>query len=164
MDWLWLVIVALLEFLIFTFLNVFLSRVYTFEPRHDKMSVRPAKTRSNLSVRPVWSESSLCAQWVAKDPIFLHADNEDSDQTGRMPRLIWVFVGLTAILLVLSCRGSFRFLYFYRTEGISWGLKVNANEQNILFSSRNCENNIHFAPSKGFIHIANKAYLQNLIC
>ena len=26
---------------------------------------------------PVWSESSLCAQWVAEDPIFLHADSED---------------------------------------------------------------------------------------
>ena len=24
----------------------------------------------------------------AKDPMFLSADNEDSDQTGRMPRLI----------------------------------------------------------------------------
>ena len=24
----------------------------------------------------------LCAQWVAKGPIFLHADSEDSDQTG----------------------------------------------------------------------------------
>ena len=33
-------------------------------------------------------QSSLFAQWVAKDPGFLHADNEDSDQTGRMPRLI----------------------------------------------------------------------------
>ena len=28
------------------------------------------------------------AQWVAKYPSFLHADSEDSDQTGRMPRLI----------------------------------------------------------------------------
>ena len=26
-------------------------------------------------------ESSLCAQWVAKDPRFLQADSEDSDQT-----------------------------------------------------------------------------------
>ena len=26
---------------------------------------------------PVWSESSLCAQWVAKDPSFLHAVSED---------------------------------------------------------------------------------------
>ena len=32
--------------------------------------------------------------------------SEDSDQPGRMPRLIWVFVGHTLILLVLSCCGS----------------------------------------------------------
>ena len=25
--------------------------------------------------------------------MFLHADSEDSDQTGPMPRLIWVFAG-----------------------------------------------------------------------
>ena len=61
------------------------------EPRHDKtnkMSVRPAKTQISLGIRPVWSASSLCAQWVAKDPSFLHVDSEDSDQTGRMHRLI----------------------------------------------------------------------------
>ena len=33
--------------------------------------------------------------WVAEDPMFHHADSEDSDQTGRMPRLIWVFAGRT---------------------------------------------------------------------
>ena len=63
----------------------------SFEPRHDKtkkVSVRPAKTQISLVIRPVWSESSLCAQWVAKDLSFLHADSEDSDQTGRMPRLM----------------------------------------------------------------------------
>ena len=60
-----------------------------------KWHVHPAKTRISLGIRPVWSESSLCAQWVAKDPIFLHADSVDSDQTGRMPRLIWVFAGRT---------------------------------------------------------------------
>ena len=68
------------------------------------MSVRPAKTQISLGIRPDWSESSLCAQWVAKGPSFLHANSEDSDQTGRMPRLIWVFAGRTLILLVLSCR------------------------------------------------------------
>ena len=73
------------------------------EPRHDKtnkMSVRPAKTQISLGIRPVWSESLLCTQWVAKDPSFLHVDSEDSDQTGRMSRLIWVFAGRTATLLV----------------------------------------------------------------
>ena len=73
------------------------------EPRDDKtnkMSVRPVKTQISLGIRPVWSESSLSAQWVAKGPKCLHADSEDSDQTGRMPRLIWVFAGRTLILLV----------------------------------------------------------------
>ena len=82
---------------------------YRNEPQHDKtnkMSVRPAKTRISLGIHPVWSESSLCAQCVAKDPSFLHADSEDSDQTGWMPRLIWVSAGRTVILLVLSCRSS----------------------------------------------------------
>ena len=83
--------------------------IRTFEPRHDKtnkVTVRPAKTQISLGIHPVWSESSLYAKWVAKDPSFLHGDSEDSDQTGRMPRLIWVFAGRTLILLVLSCRGS----------------------------------------------------------
>ena len=62
---------------------------------------------SAQSDRPGWSESPLCVQWRAKDPRFLYADSEDSDQTGRMPRLIWVFAGRTLTSLVLSCRGSF---------------------------------------------------------
>ena len=48
-----------------------------------KWCVRPAKTQISLGIRPVWSESSLCTQWVAKDPSFLYADSEDSDQTGH---------------------------------------------------------------------------------
>ena len=45
--------------------------------------LRQAKTQIRLGIRPVWLESSLCVQWVllAKDPRFLHADSEDSDQT-----------------------------------------------------------------------------------
>ena len=35
------------------------------------------------------------AQWVAKDSVLLQADSEDSDQTGRMCRLIRVFAGRT---------------------------------------------------------------------
>ena len=85
-------------------------------------------------LRSAWAsaqsdQSSICAQWVAKDPRFLHADSEDSDQTGWMPRLIWVFTGRTAILLVLSCRGSFitwylpacvqYYLHFYQAPNSS---------------------------------------------
>ena len=41
--------------------------------------VRPAKIQISLRVRAVWSESSLCTFYIAKDANFLHADNEDSD-------------------------------------------------------------------------------------
>ena len=77
------------------------------EPRHDKtnkVSVRPAKTQISLGICPVWSESSLSA-WRNLGSLATHwAHSEDSDQTGRMPRLIWVFAGRTLTLLVLSCR------------------------------------------------------------
>ena len=93
-----------------------------FEPPHDKtnkMSVHPAKTDH------VWSESSLCTQWIAMDLSFLHADSEDSDQTGRMPRLRdWCgcpgwsesSLGAHAILLVLSWGGSFQMDQFLSSE------------------------------------------------
>ena len=66
-------------------------------------------------LRSAWAsahsdQSSLCAQWVAKDPSFFHVDSEDSDQTGRMPRPIWVFTGHTVTLLVLSWGGSYHLL------------------------------------------------------
>ena len=81
-----------------------LPHTHINEPPRDKTNnvARPGKTQ----IRPVWSESLLCAQWVAKDPRFLHVDSEDSDQTGRMLRLIWVFAERTATLLVLSWGGS----------------------------------------------------------
>ena len=60
-----------------------------------KWHVSPAKTQISLGIHPVWSESLPCTQWVAKGPSCLHADSEDSDQTGLMPRLIWVFAGRT---------------------------------------------------------------------
>ena len=71
-----------------------------------KWPMRPAKTQISLGIRPVLSVFAVRLR-IAKDPSFLHADSEDSDQTGRMPRLIWVFAARTLILLVLSCRGSF---------------------------------------------------------
>ena len=52
----------------------------SYEPPHDKthkMTVRPEKTQISLGIHPDWSESSLCTQWVAKDPSFLHADSGD---------------------------------------------------------------------------------------
>ena len=86
-----------------------------------KWPVRPAKT-----VRPVWSEYSLCTKWVAKGSRFLHADSEDSDQTGQIPRLIWVFAGHTGhfvgfvmrwlIFVILYPRGSTLFRKYSRSK------------------------------------------------
>ena len=92
------------------------------EPQHDKtneVSVRPAKTQISLGIRPVWSESSLSA-WRNLGFLATHwGHSKSSDQTGRMPRLIWVFAGRTLILLVLSCRGSNDSLIFFFFQSFS---------------------------------------------
>ena len=62
------------------------------EPPHDKtnkMTVRPAKPQISLGIRPVWSVLAVRSMGN-----FLHADSEDSDQTGH-PGLIWGFAGHT---------------------------------------------------------------------
>ena len=87
-----------------------------YEPPHDKtnnVAVRPAKTQISLGIRPVWSESSLSARRKLGSLATHWAHSEDSDQTGRMPRLIWVFAGRTVILLVLTWGGSYLCLHHF---------------------------------------------------
>ena len=69
-----------------------------------KWHVHPEKTQISLGIRPVWSVFTVRIKkaCVLSYPlsaqqrlIRLHADSEDSDQTGRMPRLIWVFAWRT---------------------------------------------------------------------
>ena len=72
----------------------------------NKVSVCPAKTQISLGIRPVWSESSLSA-WRKLGSLATHwAHSQDSNQSGWMPRLIWVFAGRRVTLLVFSLRGS----------------------------------------------------------
>ena len=79
------------------------SRIVT---KPTKWYVYPAKTQISLGIHPVWSESSLSA-WRKLGSLATHwTYSKDSDQTGQMPRLIWVFAGRTVILLVLSWGGS----------------------------------------------------------
>ena len=80
-----------------------MSRLMT---KPTKWHVRPAKIQISLGIRPVWSESSLSARRKIGSLATHWAHSEDSDQTGRMPRLIWVVDGRTGILLVLSWGGS----------------------------------------------------------
>ena len=80
-------------------------------------------------LRSAWAcaqshQSSLCAQWlVAKDQNFLHADSEDSDQTGQIPRLIWVFAGRTCHFVAFVMRrliSVFSLLYYYHKNLKYW--------------------------------------------
>ena len=112
------------------------SYAFIYEPPHDKTNkwhVHPAKTQISLDIRPVWSESLLCTQWVAKNPSFLHADSEDSDQTGRMPRLIWVFAGRTCHFVCFVMRRlTYRMLITkifikWSKSVISWTLNMKSN-------------------------------------
>ena len=82
----------------------------TFEPRHDKTnktSVPPVKTQISLGIHPVCSESSLCAQWVAKDPSFLQAAAKTLIRLGGCPGWSESSLGVHSFCWVLSCRGSF---------------------------------------------------------
>ena len=64
-----------------------------------KWHMRPAKTQISLGIRPVSSES-LLSTWKKLGSLATHwAHSKHSDQTWRMPRLIWVFAGRTLILL-----------------------------------------------------------------
>ena len=56
-----------------------------------KKKKKKKKKSCNVRIRSF----GLSAFWIAKDAKFLHADNEVSNQTARMRRLIRVFVGCT---------------------------------------------------------------------
>ena len=88
----------------------------------------------SLGIHPVWSESSLSA-WKKLGSLATHwAHSEDSDQTGQMPRLIWVFAGRTLILLVLSWGGSFS--YF----DLKFCLKIHCNVEKSSHDFPSCLN------------------------
>ena len=113
------------------------------------------ETQISLDIRPVWSESSISAQWVhvAKDPSLLHTDSEDwSDWASaqadlslrweHMP-LCWfcreaahfVLFVLTAFLLVLNTCVTFTLAW--------WPLSVRTYRSNMVFHA------LTFARSRG---------------
>ena len=87
-------------------LNRLHSMEIIYEPPHDKTNKMSAPSEDSdqpghplslirdfaVCLKKVWVLSSQCA------------DSEDSIQTGRIPRLIWVFAGRTATLLVFVTR------------------------------------------------------------
>ena len=91
--------------------------------------VRPAKTQISLGIRPVWSESSLSA-WRKLGSLAIHwAYSENSDQTGRIPRLIWVFAEHTChfvgfVTRRLNCSCSILEMEFIKGKFNLWKLSV----------------------------------------
>ena len=93
----------------------------------SRLMTKPTKwlcTKRRL--RSAWtstqSDQSLrCALiWEAKGPMFLQADSEDSDQPGRMPRLIWVFDGRTCLFVGFAWGSSYT-KHFNGSPRSKWG-------------------------------------------
>ena len=102
-----------------------------------------ASTQSDQSSMSAWRNlGSLAFHW---------AHSEDSDQTGRMPRLIRVFPGRTLILLVLSCCSSFYHTVMCTKDADRSGQTVStlfAHYRNRMLSQRMTKPTKWHAPSK----------------
>ena len=97
-----------------------------------KWHLRPAKTQISLGIRPVWSESLLSAWWKLRPLAIYWAHSEDSDQTGRMPKLIWVFAGRTCHFVGFVMR---RLIYWHNKETSSLHLCKFTPHECIFFHS-----------------------------
>ena len=101
-----------------------MSRLKT---KPTRWHMRPAKTQISLGIRLVWSESSLSA-WRIIGSLATHKrDSEDSDQTGRMSRLICVFAWRICHLLVLSWGRSYiiiQLICMYKTRRLAHRVKT----------------------------------------
>ena len=84
-----------------------------YSDQTNKITCASSEDSDQLGIRPVWSESLLCAQWVAKDPRIFDADSEDWSNWAEMPRLIWVFAVRMGHLIVT---------YLQNAEKIHWKL------------------------------------------
>ena len=90
--------------------------------QNQQCGCAPSEDSDQTGLRPVWSESLLCTQWVAKDPSFLHEDAQ-ADLSLR-----WAhshFVGFVTrwlkCIMLYYCRICSR-----TTEGMMfWFLKIN---------------------------------------
>ena len=89
-----------------------------------KWPVRQAKTQIRLAICPVWSESSLSA-WRRFGSLTTHkVPSKESDPTGWMPRLIWVFAG---------CTGYFVGFVVLQLNFLKWQLAKNIGQVLLWF-------------------------------
>ena len=107
-----------------------------------KWHVGPAKTQISLGICPVWSVFAIRMKkyWPIN---YLLSASKKSDQTGRMPRLIWVFAGRTCQFVGFVTRrlGCFVLILTWSTE--EWtkvlfsGVLSRGTKPDILVSSSN---------------------------
>ena len=98
-------IMMTLDLVLWLWLYLVLAQVSRLMTKPTKWHARPAKTQISLGIRPVWSESSLCAQWLAKGPSFLRAAKSPIS-LGGCPGWSETSLVAHATLLVLSSYGS----------------------------------------------------------
>ena len=92
----------------------------------------PVNSHIRLRIRAVWSESSLVAFWIARDAKVPHADNEDSDLTTRMRRLICVFDWRTCQKVFFSRCGSdifYNIHWFFKLHWRPWYFAILLKEK-----------------------------------
>ena len=78
--------------------------------KQAKWYVHPAKTQISQGIHPVWSESSLCAQWVAiRTQGFFMGTVMTRIRLSGYPGFSEYSLGAHAILLDLPCSSSFSF-------------------------------------------------------
>ena len=83
----------------------YVSYIYNWASAwQNQQNVRPAKIQISLGIRPAWSLSSLSAWGKLGSLATYWVHSEDSDQTGRMPRLICVFARRTCYFVGVAMR------------------------------------------------------------
>ena len=96
------------------------------------MTVRPAKTQISLGIRPVWAVFAV----RMKKPFILGyplSASEDSDQTGWLPRLFWVFAGRTGHLVgfvvrwLINVKNNVRFNHGFEVFNVYCDPRININ-------------------------------------
>ena len=98
------------------------------------MDVRPAKTQISLGIRPVWSESLLCAQWVAKESsLFFMRTAKTLIRLGGCRGWSESSLGAHAILLNLSCTGSNTFANNVDPDKVTYNEPSHLNLHCFLF-------------------------------
>ena len=96
------------------------QRKHMLQFRNDLVPLR----KISLRIRPVWSESSLSA-WRKLGSLATHwTHSKDFDQTGRMPRLIWVFAGCTSHFVGFVVRWLIPYMHPLRKHAYSNILKI----------------------------------------